>query len=274
MVPHGIFPASLFIWVMMQNRTPARRFITAQASITLYFPYWRQVRGPTLSRSPPSPPLPTPHPVPLPNHHPPLPLPCHPGGRQFSNWLGAVPATRSAITEVLPGAVSSAAFRWNESGSFDPVPSDSEGDGLVYAGYDEEHAIVGLALKARGMGYQDVVKLLYGYSFEKQAILGISVLESRETPGLGDRIETDPGFVENFGILDVSLAPEGGALAHLIEFVKPGKKIAAWQIDGISGATITSRATADMLRESSARWVPIVHPRVAEFAYRKKGGGE
>ena len=44
-----------------------------------------------------------------------------------------------AITEVLPGAVSSAAFRWNESGSFDPVPSDSEGDGLVYAGYDEEH---------------------------------------------------------------------------------------------------------------------------------------
>ena len=177
-----------------------------------------------------------------------------------------------AITEVLPGATSSAAFRLNENGGFDPIPSDSEGDDLVYAGYDDGRALVGLALRAQGMGYQDVVKILYGYSFEKQAILGISVLESRETPGLGDRIETDPAFLKNFGTLDVSLAADGASVAQLIEFVKPGEKTAAWQIDGISGATITSKATAEMLRESSASWIPKVHSQRVVFEYGEGGG--
>ena len=93
----------------------------------------------------------------------------------------------------------------------------------------------------------------------------IRVLQSRETPGLGDRIETDANFLRNFEALDVRLNPPGDQLAHAIEFVKPGEKHAAWQIDGISGATITSRATANMLRESSAQWIPRVYPRQAEF---------
>ncbi len=174
-----------------------------------------------------------------------------------------------AITKVLPGATTSAAFRLNQSGGFEPVPSDNEGDDLVFAGYDDNHELVGLAIAARGMGYQDVIRLLYGYSFEKQAILGISVLESRETPGLGDRIETDPDFLRNFGNLDVSLTPDGAKLANLIEFVKPGEKNDPWQIDGISGATVTSKATANMLSESSARWIPTVHPKKEVFQYRE-----
>ncbi len=172
-----------------------------------------------------------------------------------------------AVTEVLPGATTSAAFRLREDGTFGPVPADREGDDLVYACYDEEQALVGLALVAQGMGYQDTVRLLYGYSFDKQVILGIRVLESRETPGLGDRIETDPGFLRNFGSLDVGLAPDGSGPAHPIEFVKPGEKAAPWQIDGISGATVTSKATAEMLRESSAYWIPRVHPRKEDFRF-------
>ena len=176
-----------------------------------------------------------------------------------------------AITEVLPGATSSAAFRVNDDGSFEPVPSDSEGDNLVYAGYDDDRNLVGLALRAQGMGYQDVVKILYGYSFDNQAILGISVLESRETPGLGDRIETDPEFLKNFGSLDVSLNAAGSGPANPIEFVKPGEKTGAWQIDGISGATITSQATAEMLRDSSAHWITRVYPKREEFTWREGG---
>ena len=60
---------------------------------------------------------------------------------------------------------------------------------LVFAGYDDNDQLVGLAIEAQAMGYQDVIRLIYGYSFEAQAIIGIRVLESRETPGLGDRIE-------------------------------------------------------------------------------------
>ena len=36
------------------------------------------------------------------------------------------------------------------------------------------------------MGYQDVIHVLWGYSITEEAIVGLKVLESRETPGLGE----------------------------------------------------------------------------------------
>lgn len=173
-----------------------------------------------------------------------------------------------AIKDVLPGAVSSQAFRLNDNEQFEPAGEEAAAAELIFAGYDSEDNLVGLAIEAQGMGYQDIVRLLYGYSFETEAILAIRVLESRETPGLGDRIETDASFQKNFGKLDVSITPDGTALAHPIEFVKPGGKTADWQIDGISGATITSRATATMLSESSRWWIPRVRAQRAAFSQR------
>jgi electron transport complex protein RnfG len=136
----------------------------------------------------------------------------------------------------------------------------------VYAAYDADGRLVGLALEAQTMGYQDTVRILYGYQPEQQAVIGMQVLESRETPGLGDRIETDPDFRANFTALDVRLVDDGDALAHPIELVKPGAKTRPWQIDAISGATISSAAIATMLRDSTAYWVPRLHGRRAEFA--------
>ena len=66
----------------------------------------------------------------------------------------------------------------------------------------------------------------------EQAVVGIRVLESRETPGLGDRIETDPDFLANFERLDVSLDADGARPLHPIEAVKQGQKEHAWQVDG------------------------------------------
>jgi electron transport complex protein RnfG len=107
--------------------------------------------------------------------------------------------------------------------------------------------------------------VLYGYSFDQQAIIGFRVLDSLETPGLGDRIETDKQFLENFENLDVRVSAAGDELQHPIEFVKPGQKNAAWQIDGISGATISSTAIANMLSESSVQWIPQVRAHQSNF---------
>lgn len=177
-----------------------------------------------------------------------------------------------AILDVLPKARTSAAFRFSDAGNFERTSPDDADAHLIFAGYDADHNLVGLALETEGMGYQDVVRVLYGYSFEQQAIVGIRVLQSRETPGLGDRIETDADFLRNFEALDVQVEPSQGQLAHPIEFVKPGEKHAGWQIDGISGATITSRATANMLRESSQTWIPRVYPRRADFQFQRQKG--
>lgn len=175
-------------------------------------------------------------------------------------------ALRRAIFQVLPAARSTSSFRLNEAGGFEKPDGAKKAEELVYACYDEAGQLVGFAVQAEGMGYQDTIRLLYGYSFAEDAITGIRVLESRETPGLGDKIENDAGFLANFERLDVSLASDLSGLANLIEFVKPGKKQHPWQIDGITGATISSTAVADILRRSSADWIPRIKQNLDDFA--------
>lgn len=166
---------------------------------------------------------------------------------------------KAAIFDVLPDAATSTTFRLEEdSGAFVAVDEGSEERHLIYAGYDSKGNLVGLAVQAHGMGYQDVIRLIYGYAPEEQAIIGIRVLESKETPGLGDKIETDPDFLENFDRLDVSLADDGSELAHPIVPVKRGEKSAPWEVDGITGATISSKAIANILNASAQRWAPRI----------------
>jgi electron transport complex protein RnfG len=160
-----------------------------------------------------------------------------------------------AVLQVLPGAV-----------AFQPQP-DAAG---VYAGLGADGELVGFAIAASGMGYQDSIEILYGYDPRAQAVVGMQVLSSRETPGLGDRIENDPAFRANFAALDVQLAADGQTLLHPVALVKPGQKTAAWQVDGISGATISSRAIARMLDESARQWVPRLYPLAAQA--QDKGG--
>jgi len=179
-------------------------------------------------------------------------------------------ALERAIFRVLPEARSSRSFRLADDAHFVPVagsaaPASAAEGPLFHAGYDEGGNLVGLALEARGMGYQDVIHVLYGYSFALDAIIGLRVLESRETPGLGDKIETDAVFLENFDRLDVALVGDGSAVAHPIELVKPGRKEHPWQVDGITGATISSAAIARILGVSSARWVPLVRRNLDDF---------
>jgi electron transport complex protein RnfG len=162
-------------------------------------------------------------------------------------------ALQAAIFHVLPEARSSRSFRIADGERFEAVEGEAPaGSRLVHAGYDEGGRLVGLAIEAEGMGYQD-------------AIIGIRVLESRETPGLGDRIETDPAFLANFEHLDVSLDGAGAAPLHPVQSVKHGEKQHPWQVDGITGATISSVAIATILRNSTAWWIPRIRRSLDDF---------
>jgi electron transport complex protein RnfG len=174
-------------------------------------------------------------------------------------------ALQRAIFQVLPEARSSATFQLTAEERFERVDGETRGAPLVHAGYDAEQRLVGLALEAEGMGYQDVIHVLYGYSFAEDAIIGIRVLESRETPGLGDKIETDAAFLENFVRLDVSLRDDLLDILHPIEMVKHGTKEHPWQIDGITGATISSKAIANILNHSASWWVPRIRRSLDDF---------
>ena len=183
-------------------------------------------------------------------------------------------ALERAIFRVLPDARSSRTFRLTDAGRFEGAPDATVPGEVVYAGYGEAGQLVGVAVDARGMGYQDVIHVLYGYSPAREAIIGIQVLESRETPGLGDKIETDPTFLENFEQLDVRLVADGSQVAHPIEFVKPGEKEHPWQVDGITGATVSSTAIAEILRRSTARWIPTIRRNLADLRPADASGAE
>lgn len=174
-------------------------------------------------------------------------------------------ALERAIFEVLPGAVASAPYRLRSDGSFERVASPVRGEALVYAAYDERGGLVGVALEAKAMGYADSIEMLYGYAVESQTIVGMKVLASKETPGLGDRIETDARFRANFSALDARLVDDGSALAHPIQTVKQGEKRNPWEIDGITGATISSKAVGRALDASTARWLPALRARLDDL---------
>mgnify|MGYP001823497589 FL=1 len=139
----------------------------------------------------------------------------------------------------------------------------------VFLAFDADDELAGAVLTGQGMGYQDNIRVLYAYSFDAQAITGFKVLDSKETPGLGDRVEIEPHFIANFEALDAQLNAAGNALANPIVTVKQGEKTDPWQIDGITGATITSEAIGNILNDSADTWLPVLERDAANI---DKGG--
>jgi electron transport complex protein RnfG len=162
----------------------------------------------------------------------------------------------AAISEVLPATQSTITVDIADDGNLQIV--DESPPLPVFLAYDETNSLVGAVITGQGMGYQDNIRVLYAYSFDLDAIVGFKILESKETPGLGDRVEIEPHFIANFEALDASLNAEGSALENPIVTVKQGEKTEPWQIDGITGATITSEALGDILNDSANVWAPVL----------------
>lgn len=160
-------------------------------------------------------------------------------------------ALLGAARRVLPGAVRLEAWvvegekpqRWE--GPEGAVPKGE----AVFAGYDAEGKRIGFAIPDQGPGFMDTISLIYGFDPGTKTVIGMEVLDSRETPGLGDKINFDPDFLANFRSL---------AVEPPIQVVKKGKKSAPNEIDAITGATISSESVARILVRSTARWMPRV----------------
>ena len=142
-----------------------------------------------------------------------------------------------AIREVL-GEPERYETRWVVGGALHdslPAGADSSAAERVYAGFGEDGRLLGYALTGEKPGYQDVVRLIFGYDPAGGRLLGMKVLENKETPGLGAKIATDSAFVAEFDgaeppLLGVKEAP-----------ADPG------EIDMITGATISSEAVIDII---------------------------
>jgi len=140
------------------------------------------------------------------------------------------------------------------------VPGDTGADGLVitprvidikkngiqkyYSVYDVVHkdgTPIGHVAKASAQGYADKIEILIGLDDGGDTITGLFVLDQKETPGLGNKIlekKWRDQFINKRSDRQL-LVVKGGA----------GK---AYEVDAISGATISSRAVTGMVNTTIA----------------------
>ncbi len=127
-------------------------------------------------------------------------------------------------------------------------PPDGKAPDRVWSGFDDDGRPVGFALVAGEPGFQDVVRLIFGYDPTSRTVLGMKVLESKETPGLGDKIEKDAAWVALFE----------GAEAPLVPVKAGGGTGDPREVDTITGATISSKAVIRIINHELERIGPLL----------------
>ncbi len=167
---------------------------------------------------------------------------------------------RESVAHLLPGLTKQVIYGVEDSGDLKILPGvEGENVKRLFAGYDGSGKFLGVVIEANERGYADFISAMYAYQPDKKIVSGFQVVDMRETPGLGSRIGSDEKFAENFTALDAT---------HPIHTVKHGTKQNPWEIDAISGATISSRAVGRMLQKSVADMTPIIEKNLD----RIKGG--
>lgn len=170
-------------------------------------------------------------------------------------------ALQRAVFEVVPGSTSLRPLVEHDGRLGVVEAGASAPDAEVFAAYADDGTFRGYAIAAEGPGFQDTIRLLFGYDPAGKRVTGMYVLESRETPGLGDRIYKDPDFRANFN--DLATTPK-------IELVKGGRTKDN-QIDAITGATISSRSVVGIVNRALERIVPML-PEPPPPGPAKEGG--
>jgi electron transport complex protein RnfG len=116
-----------------------------------------------------------------------------------------------------------------EATNFRPVIGGS-GEVVYYEAYDDAGKLVGYAFFVKKEGFKGPI-LIAGAIDLDYKVTAIKVVRQQETAGLGARIR-EPGFQHQFigaSVEDLHLSPEG-------------------KIDAITGATISSQAVTDAMR--------------------------
>ena len=166
---------------------------------------------------------------------------------------------RQSISEVLKGPARFDTLYVHEGALTRQLPAGVAAEDVeqIYLGFTEDEEQVGFAIASGEPGFQDIIRLIYGYDVRTETVLGMKVLESKETPGLGDKIEKDMDFVNQFD----------GAAAPLVAVKSSRSTGSDNEIDMITGVTISSRAIVRIINNSLERLGPMMEAYVG-------GGGE
>ena len=156
----------------------------------------------------------------------------------------------AAVKEVLKAPASYDTLYLLKGALVRSVPPGPDAKKLekIYLGHDAAGKRVGFAVSAAENGFQDLVTLMFGYDATAHKLIAMKVIGNKETPGLGNKIETDSGFVNGFV----------NAVAPINGVKKDRGKSTPNDVVMITGATISSRAVIRIIDNAIARWQPLM----------------
>jgi len=137
-----------------------------------------------------------------------------------------------AIIQVVPGTVSSQ--KLYEERYFS-----------IYGGKDKEGKIIGFAIHASGIGFQDKITLMLGTNTSLKKINRLAILDQKETPGLGAKITDSEFFLMYWENRDIS-----GPLTLHKPAVSSPEELSPTEVNTITGATISSEAVLSIVNSS------------------------
>ena len=158
---------------------------------------------------------------------------------------------QKAVYEVLPGTAHYNTYYLVDSSLSLTLPEGAKEAEYkrIYVGYNADKKLSGVAMSRGESGFQDVIMIIFGFNPNTGKVMGMKVLDSKETPGLGDKIFKDMVYVNQFF---------AGPETPLIP-TKPGTgKGLPGEIDTITGATISSKKLIEIINHALEEWQPLL----------------
>lgn len=138
-----------------------------------------------------------------------------------------------AITRVVPGTYSSQKLPYEEK------------DLSIYVGMDDKGSLLGYAIHATGVGFQDKITLMFGTNPSFTKINSLTILDQKETPGLGAKIADTESFLKYWENRNSS-----GLLSLRKPAVRSPDELSPSEVNTITGATISSEAILSIINTS------------------------
>lgn len=135
--------------------------------------------------------------------------------------------TLGKVPELVPGAVS--------------AEKEIIGEIVAYKGLDANGNVAGWVVPAKGQGFADKIELLLGLDADAAKITGMYVLDQKETPGLGDKIKSDPAWGAQY------IGKDAAQEVSVTKTTPAGNEIQA-----ITGATISSESVTKIVNKYAA----------------------
>lgn len=123
-----------------------------------------------------------------------------------------------------------------------------EGSLAVHLAKKEDGEPVGLGLQASGSGFQDKITLIIGTNLDLTRITSLTIIDQKETPGLGAKITDKMAFLRYWENRDCTQA-----LKLRKPPVEDPQALAANEVNAITGATISSQSVLNIVNTAVAR---------------------